>query len=332
MLHALLHGKLSESIPEPDRLEDALTSSVFGTLVLVEAVEVVWEWLRQARDLSGDPVPDDHVGSGWDCWFWPHLAYAEPDLALRIGDRLFLVEAKYKSGRHDAVSGEAEDERALSDQLHRQHASIELVRKTEVHVGTSKLEAAIKRCHPTLVYLVDQRRARSARREFRESAAAIPDADLRFLTWQRLYVVLCSSGPGERWRRDLLRYLDACGLDAFVGFTFRRDPAAHPRQFIRAWRSAGSGTGLVRSVRSIVGSGAEVGHRLRCWAVRKRSEGGLRHGIAALGASRRANAVCAWRVSLAGVGFGVGAGITRATAKTPPEVARAVRGFGIHEE
>ena len=30
MLHAVLHGKLDESLLEPDRLEDALTSTVFG--------------------------------------------------------------------------------------------------------------------------------------------------------------------------------------------------------------------------------------------------------------------------------------------------------------
>ena len=29
MLHAVLHGKLDESLPEPDRLEAALTSTVF---------------------------------------------------------------------------------------------------------------------------------------------------------------------------------------------------------------------------------------------------------------------------------------------------------------
>ena len=49
MLHALLHGKLQESNPEPERLEDALTSAVFGTLIWVEAwdvlIGVAWaEW------------------------------------------------------------------------------------------------------------------------------------------------------------------------------------------------------------------------------------------------------------------------------------------------
>ena len=33
MLHAFLHGKIDESLPELDRREDALTSTVFGALV-----------------------------------------------------------------------------------------------------------------------------------------------------------------------------------------------------------------------------------------------------------------------------------------------------------
>ena len=32
MLHAVLHHKLDETTPEPQRLEDAITSTVFGTL------------------------------------------------------------------------------------------------------------------------------------------------------------------------------------------------------------------------------------------------------------------------------------------------------------
>jgi len=37
MLHALLHGKLDEAEPMPQRFEDVLTSTVFGTLVFAEA-------------------------------------------------------------------------------------------------------------------------------------------------------------------------------------------------------------------------------------------------------------------------------------------------------
>ena len=41
MLHAVLHHKLDETTPEPQRLEDALTSTVFGTLVMTDACDVL---------------------------------------------------------------------------------------------------------------------------------------------------------------------------------------------------------------------------------------------------------------------------------------------------
>ena len=45
MLHALLHGKLDPTVAEPERLEDALTSTVFGTLAIVEAWDLIEDWL-----------------------------------------------------------------------------------------------------------------------------------------------------------------------------------------------------------------------------------------------------------------------------------------------
>ncbi|MCH8130685.1 MAG: hypothetical protein IIC70_12405, partial [Acidobacteria bacterium] len=101
MLHALLHGKLDEKTPEPERLEDALTSTVFGTLVLADAGDVLADWLGRARRVDGGrrPVKDRRING---VWFWPQLALAEPDVVLRLGDELFVIEAKYRSDRHDA--------------------------------------------------------------------------------------------------------------------------------------------------------------------------------------------------------------------------------------
>src|SRR5206468_3570724 len=98
MLHALLHHKLDELIPEPQRREDALTSAAFGTLVLVNAWDMLARWLG---------VSDDQpVSANSDCWFWPRLAFAEPDVVLRLGGSLVVVEAKYRSGRNDLVPAE----------------------------------------------------------------------------------------------------------------------------------------------------------------------------------------------------------------------------------
>jgi hypothetical protein len=70
MLHAELRGKAS---PEDTYAEDALTSTVFGTLFAVgqAAVPVLRAWLAKAR-------PADEATSTWptiagvdDYWFWP---------------------------------------------------------------------------------------------------------------------------------------------------------------------------------------------------------------------------------------------------------------------
>ena len=99
MLHAVLHGKLDESLPEPDRLEDALTSTVFGALVWTGSWNLLARWLQGGAS-GGDA---DHVAGRWECWFWPRMAFAEPDVVLRLDGALVVVEAKYRSDRHDVA-------------------------------------------------------------------------------------------------------------------------------------------------------------------------------------------------------------------------------------
>jgi hypothetical protein len=102
MLHAMLHGKLDETVPEPQRLEDALTSTVFGTLIWLEAWDILARWLEIS---SGS-----RNGESGECWFWPRMAFAEPYVVLRLGDNLVVVESKYRSGRHDLVAADSDDE------------------------------------------------------------------------------------------------------------------------------------------------------------------------------------------------------------------------------
>ena len=126
MLHAVIHHKLDDSIPEPQRLEDALTSTVFGTLAITDACEVLTAWLSRAKRVDGtrEQVQAQRIDG---IWFWPRLALAEPDLLLQLGDMLFIIEAKYRSGRHDLanVDGDTNDGQSqITDQLHRQWLSL----------------------------------------------------------------------------------------------------------------------------------------------------------------------------------------------------------------
>ena len=59
MLHAFLHGKIDESLPELDRREDALTSTAFGALVWTGSWNLLARpvFTRQSRRAGDDQEP-----------------------------------------------------------------------------------------------------------------------------------------------------------------------------------------------------------------------------------------------------------------------------------
>ena len=238
MLHALLHGKLDLELPEPHRREDALTSIVFGTLRMVEAWDVLANWL------DAEPLSSGQEGTV-ACWFWPRLAGAvEPDVVLRLGDTLVVVEAKYRSGRHDLSLDEA-DERP-SDQIARQYRAVSLPRDAR-DVYPEELERAARECRLAQVFVVDARRIRRARKECAESRAHLPqEARLNLATWQALDKLL-SSPPcsRSRWASDLRSYLRLCGLSSFHGVPHRLLEAKRVR-FIEGWSPCGRRDAAIR--------------------------------------------------------------------------------------
>lgn len=214
MLHALLHGKLDPRIAEPHRLEDALTSAVFGTLVMGEAWSLLASWLGVA---SGSDSPDEPR----ECWFWPRLFGAvEPDVILRLGSLLVVVEAKYRSGRHDLLGDNADDRPV--DQIVRQHQAVSPPHDHRP-LYPEPLERAVRECRLLQVFVVDARRLRRARREYAESKALLPpDAQLNLVTWQSLYKMLLEPAwSGRRWAADLRAYLRLAGLATFHGIQRR---------------------------------------------------------------------------------------------------------------
>jgi hypothetical protein len=97
--------------------------------------------------------------------------------------RVFVVEAKYGSGRHDAspLVGPLDRPR---DQLLRQYHSIREPRSDRVAYIESP-ERAIRECRLVQAFVVDARRPTQARRDYEESKAVLPPhACLRIRTWQ----------------------------------------------------------------------------------------------------------------------------------------------------
>jgi hypothetical protein len=210
MLHALLHGKLDSARLEPQRREDALTSSVFGTLVMTESSALLAQWLG-VGPIGGSPGDNQY-------WFWPRLAGpVEPDVILRIADVLVIVEAKYGSSRNDLAFEEADDERPV-DQIVRQHRAVSAPYDWRSSYA-EPLEGAVRDCQIVQAFVVDARRMRSARREHAESQARLPQgAQLNLVTWQGLYKLLLEYPWSRlRWADDLRTYLRLCGLASFQG-------------------------------------------------------------------------------------------------------------------
>lgn len=227
MLHALLHRKLDPAIPEPKRLEDVVTSTVFGTLLLAGAEATLTAWFATA---SRDPSCEAVAGPLHGCWFWPRMAHAEPDVVLALGAHLIVIEAKVRSGRNDLAVGDGEmtmdDDDAdtasnLLDQICRQWESLRRVADTP---GLpDELRAAAQSAVPCLFYLVDARGLAKASRQIKESRKLLPSgADVRVLTWQSLHRILhrtVTAGSSPRWASDLVAYLEYESLAGFVGFT-----------------------------------------------------------------------------------------------------------------
>lgn len=224
MLHALLHGKLDEFKPRPERFEDALTSTVFGAIFWADDRELLEKWLG-IHPCSSQRIPVIEY------WFWPRLGSVEPDVVFRLGNVLVVVEAKYRSDRHDKAPRPEEDE-SVGDQLVRQYESIALpVSQRKQYVEA--IECAIRECQLIQLYVVDAGRRR-ARSEFEESKQRLPpNAILKLVTWQSLSRFLnVNNAANQGWRGDLAEYLRHCGLDVFSGFSRRRSPGGELSQIL----------------------------------------------------------------------------------------------------
>jgi len=116
MTIAELHGKLSASNPNGafERMEDLLTSDVFGTMKYVSWENGFIDWLLKSEHApiypNSFPIQSYLIKSeikSFEYSFWPRLKNnREPDLAMCVVNKdstilIVLIEAKYFSGMSD---------------------------------------------------------------------------------------------------------------------------------------------------------------------------------------------------------------------------------------
>lgn len=192
MLHAELHGKIAHDVSNIARREDMLTSTVFGTLFTAGADATVRAWLAKARTPTGEPLVLPTDAAVDDYWFWPRLDATEPDVLIRVGSLLVIVEAKYRSPR------------SSDDPLEREWTAC---KQPASPVFRSDIRAAIDGCSArALVYVVQRSRVARELPYVARSITSVPGARMYLLTWEDLDEVLPPRG-GPRWQRELRQYL-----------------------------------------------------------------------------------------------------------------------------
>lgn len=244
MLFAELHGKLDQTSTELERREDILTSTVFGTLLVADAIALLASWLNCSRRLGSDGrLTNDLLGLAaaepMTYWFWPSVAGGtQPDVVLRIGRRLLVIEAKFSSNKSSATqdgdNASDADDIAVPDQLFREWRALRPTTPERAWYS-DKLREAVERCELDLIYLVSARQAASALRELRESQHAIhaplnEESRLWLLTWQDLHRLLVRQrdSTSPPWISELARLLDRRrNLAAFPGFHEVMQPVGH---------------------------------------------------------------------------------------------------------
>ena len=137
MTIAEIHGKISETGTSlSERMEDLLTSDVFGSMRYIPADKALIPFLYTARSFRGNTFAIKDKINKVHYSFWPWLKSkgrkpCEPDVALGLQTEdncvhLVLVEAKYYSG----LSSEEDEREEPNDQLARELDNLDVVSGT----------------------------------------------------------------------------------------------------------------------------------------------------------------------------------------------------------
>jgi len=134
MTIAEIHGKISDTgINLSERMEDLLTSDIFGCMRYLPPEKALLPFLHTAYSLHGNvfTIPDGMVRIHYSFWPWlklPGRIPCEPDVVLGLETNgravhVVLVEAKYYSG----LSSEEDERLEPNDQLARELDNLDIV-------------------------------------------------------------------------------------------------------------------------------------------------------------------------------------------------------------
>jgi hypothetical protein len=247
MVHAELHSKLSQDgAGAHERMEDVLTSNVFGLIRYLPPESGLIPWLERSEPFGLHP-PLRIEGTAPVITFWPELGTGEVDVMISVpgeqGDvDLVAVECKFESRKSGRAADAGSDTPVgcstprEADQLAKYAHGL----RAGKYAKELELGRSVRRL--SLVYLTDDTIAPTA--ELSESATAMgalcERVQLYWLSWDTLHMVLRNgraeiANPGLRLvADDLMKLLERKGMRSFLGFgaSMRsRSPSGSP-----AWR------------------------------------------------------------------------------------------------
>ena len=225
---AEIRGKISDTGSNlSERMEDLLTSDVFGCLRYLPPEVALLPYLNTARSVEGNAFQLDGRLLRLHSAFWPHLTLpdtnpCEPDVVIGLETEnyllhLVMIEAKYYSG----LSSEEDEQPAPRNQLAR-----ELDNLNRVTPRALGWEPNLQVASRTLLYVTQDTGIPR-----KDMAAALDEysrkrgvgSDIYWATWRLLppileIALLTESDPGHRAvLEDMLALLLRKGLTMFRG-------------------------------------------------------------------------------------------------------------------
>jgi len=245
VLKAELRGLLSQAHPESihDRIENILTSNVFGIFSYLDPNEALLPFLRTASDAGLKPmeVPERCVRVLWR--FWPRLQRGKiPDVLLVIEspevDYVIAIEAKYHARKHgvdDDLDAGPEDpaySAQVQDQLAKYLVAIKELVKNKDETRRLGIDLRHRHVECAVLYVTQdsmmpieelEGTLKSLRYHYRglSKKSTQPDYPVFWSNWGRAKQVVDdltgSNAAGNDLLKDLAAVLERKGFSYFCG-------------------------------------------------------------------------------------------------------------------
>lgn len=243
MTIAEIHGKISETgVNLSERMEDLLTSDIFGCMRYVPPAKLLMPFLSTACSFHGFPlhIPGRIIKTHYSFWPWlkvPGCIPCEPDVAIGLETtertiHLLLIEAKYYSG----LSSDEDERSEPNDQLARELDNLLAMSIETLHWGRGLKTTSRNLLFITQHMGIPRDLLRQSLTEYEDKRCKV--GDIFWTSWRFLPQIIDSALARETnpehasVMRDMSKLLIRKGLIFFTGV----DPVTEPFKILDFYR------------------------------------------------------------------------------------------------